>query len=164
MDSLRSITGWFLLFGCLGGGIFFTVILFRYRRIKNLYACWFLGGMGSLILYASSSWAMGDVRWIRILSFLLFLVPVFHLLNMAVTARRVRICVALATHPQGLSENKLIKSLQLGSVTTHRIQILRQFAQVKVSRRRVLLVRREFLCIAFGLNFIKKILGLPEIA
>jgi len=154
--------GWIPLFGSFAVGGILTVFLFRWRWIESLYACWALGGGGSLFLYVYWATQAGDFRWIRLISLGLLMVPFFHLLNMAATARRVRICVALARHPRGLSEPKLIAALRLESMGAHRIRILQQFGQVRVAGGKVSLIRNEFLWIARCFNRIKKTMGIPE--
>ena len=154
--------GWIPLFGSFATGVILTVFLFRRRWVESLYACWALGGGSSLVLYVVWATQVGDFLWIRLVSLALLLVPFFHLLNMAATARRVRICVALARHPQGLTEAKLIAALRLESMGAHRIRILQQFGQVRVAGGKVSLIRNEFLWIARCLNQIKKTMGIPE--
>lgn len=162
MEKLPEMpAGWFPLFGSFAVGVILTVFLFRRRWLVSLYACWALGAGGSLFLYVIWATKAGDFRWMRLISLGLLMVPFFHLLNMAATARRVRICVALARHPRGLSESKLIATLRLKSMGAHRIRILQQFGQVRVAGGKVSLIRNEFLWIARFFNCIKKLMGIP---
>ncbi|NDB95260.1 MAG: hypothetical protein EBZ78_03745 [Verrucomicrobia bacterium] len=153
--------GWTPLFASLALGVLLTVCLFRQRWIHSLYACWALGGGFCLLLYLSWSNVADNFEWTRLVSLVFLLVPFFHILNMAATARRVRICVALARHPGGLSENKLIRILQLKSMTVQRVQILKQFGQIDQIGKQVTLVRAEFLILAHILNLLKRILQIP---
>lgn len=155
--------GWIPLFGSLTLGVMLTVCLFRQRWVHSLYACWGLGGAFCLLLYVGWANAAGNFHWIRLVSLAFLLVPFFHILNMAATARRVRICVALARQPRGLTEKALIAALQLDSMGAHRIRILEQFGQVRVKTGKVTLIRGEFLLLARCLNGIKKIAGIPEL-
>jgi len=155
--------GWILLLGCWFIGAGLTIILYRAGWTGSLYQSWAWGSATCLCLYAAWSILVGEFSWIRISSLIFLLVPLFHLFNMAVTARRVRICVALWHHSKGLVEKELTEALRLGSVAGHRVRILRQFGQVRVHRDRVTLVRDEFLFLANFLEFMKKKLGLPPI-
>lgn len=150
------------MLGSLVVGAVLAVFIFRNKWIHSLYACWAFGGGFCLLLYAGWANAAGSFLWIRLVSLVFLLVPFFHVLNMAVTARRVRICVALAQHPRGLTEKTLIAALRLDSMGAHRIRILQQFGQVRVAGGKVTLVRDEFLLLALGLNRIKKVMGIPE--
>ena len=157
------MTSLFLFLTMYSGGCFLCVLLYRARLSRNLYFCWFLGLLFSFVLYNGIAFQLGVFSWVRAASFAFMFIPFFHILNMAATARRVRICVALFQSSDGLSQKDLIHSLRLSSMTNHRLKILQQFCQVKIRGNRIILVRSEFLVMARVFNLVKKILGIPEL-
>ena len=157
------MSGFFLFLTMYSGGCLLCVLLYRARFSGNLYFCWFLGLLFSFALYNCIACQMGVFSWVRAICFAFMFIPFFHILNMAATARRVRICVALYQSSDGLLQNDLIHSLRLSSMTDHRIKILQQFCQVKIRGNRIVLVRSEFLVMARVLNLVKKRLGIPEL-